>query len=123
MNHPSRLPRLRRFLAVAMFVFALASLVWLTGKPSAAQTTQETPLPNSPAAVAQRAKALRPTVSSAAQHDVSPPLREIVPLPPTAKAEVQPLFALPKAEKSPRLWSPRDGGGRTERKPWPLGRS
>ena len=109
MNHPSRLPRLRRFLAVAMFVFALASLVWLTGKPSAAQTTQETPLPNSPAAVAQRAKALRPTVSSAAQHDVSPPLREIAPLGPTAQAEVQPFFALPKAAKS-TAYGPQEAG-------------
>ncbi len=54
-------------------------------------------------------RALRPTVSSAARHDVSPPLREMAPLPPIKNADVQPFFALPKAEKS-EPFGPQEAG-------------
>lgn len=100
MNHPSHSPRLRRILFAVLIVLMLPLLFWWGAETGAAQSAPDVPQPGSPAAIAERAKALRPTVSLAVRHDVSPPLREIVPLPPSAKADVQPWFALPKAEKS-----------------------
>ncbi len=67
------------------------------------------PTPTTPESVAAGVRALRPTVSSAARHDLSPPLREMAPLPPAQNAEVQPFFALPKAEKS-ELMGPQEMG-------------
>ena len=100
MNHPSLSPPFRGSITV---VLAMLMIPLLLLAPTSGVSAQSAGGDDSPASISQAARGLRPEVSRAVRHDVSPPLREMAPTAPIPGGDVQPWFGLPKAENKPAL--------------------